>query len=119
MHIDATIMPLAPGKLLVNPERVQKIPHIFRHWDVLKAPPSCIPDEHTLYMTSKWIHINVLMLDEKRVLVERQEEQLIAVLKAWGFKPIRCSFRNFNSFGGAFHCATLDIRRRGTLESYF
>ena len=21
--------------------------------------------------------------------------------------------------GGAFHCATLDVRRRGTLESYF
>ncbi len=23
------------------------------------------------------------------------------------------------AFGGAFHCATLDVRRRGTLESYF
>jgi glycine amidinotransferase len=118
MHIDATLMPLAPGKLLVNPERVKKVPHAFRHWDVLQAPPSCIPDEHTLYMTSKWININVLMLDEERVIVERHEAPLIAALKDWGFKPIPCGFRNFNSFGGAFHCATLDIRRRGTLQSY-
>jgi glycine amidinotransferase len=118
MHIDATMMPLAPGKLLVNPERVKKVPHAFRHWDILQAPPSCIPDDHTLYMTSKWININVLMLDEERVIVERHEAPLIAALKDWGFKPIPCSFRSFNSFGGAFHCATLDIRRRGTLQSY-
>ena len=25
----------------------------------------------------------------------------------------------FNSFGGSFHCATLDVRWRGTLRSYF
>jgi glycine amidinotransferase len=119
MHIDATIMPLAPGKLLVNPERVRQLPSIFRDWEVLTAPPSLIPDGHTLYMTSKWIHINVLMLDEKRVVVERHEEPLIAALRDWGFDPIPCSFRSFNSFGGAFHCATLDIRRRGALQSYF
>lgn len=119
MHIDATIMPLAPGKLLVNPERVAQVPHIFRHWDILKSPPSSIPDDHTLYMTSKWVNMNVLMLDERRVVVERREEALIAALKNWGFKPVLCSFRNFNTFGGSFHCATLDIRRRGTLQSYF
>jgi hypothetical protein len=27
--IDATLMPLAPGKLLVNAERLPKIPEIF------------------------------------------------------------------------------------------
>jgi glycine amidinotransferase len=119
MHIDATIMPLAPGKLLANPERANKIPDIFKGWDVLYAPPSLIPDDHTLYMTSKWINMNVLSLDEKRVVVERNEEPLIAALKKWGFKPVPCSFRNFNTFGGSFHCATLDVRRRGALESYF
>mgnify|MGYP003298904831 CR=1 FL=1 len=41
-----------------------------------------------------------------------------AFKKNWGFTPIPCSFRNFNSFGGSFHCATLDVRRRGKLESY-
>ena len=119
MHIDGTFMPLAPGKLLVHPDRVPEIPSMFKHWDVLYAPPPTIPDHHTLYMASKWLNLNILMLDEKRVIVEKHDEQLITSLKKWGMEPIRCNFRNFNRFGGSFHCATLDIRRRGTLQSYF
>ena len=118
MHIDATLVPLAPGKLLINPERVLEVPKIFRGWDVFHAPKPIMPSEHTLYMTSKWINMNILSLDEKRIVVERQDEPMIASLKEWGFKPILCNFRNFNSFGGSFHCATLDVRRRGKLESY-
>jgi len=118
MHIDATLVPMAPGKLLINPERVPKVPSIFKGWDVFHAPTPIIPDDHTLYMTSKWINMNILMLDEERVVVERQDEPMISALKRWGFKPVPCNFRNFNSFGGSFHCATLDVRRRGRLESY-
>jgi glycine amidinotransferase len=44
---------------------------------------------------------------------------MIRALKDFGFQPILCNFRNFNTFGGSFHCATLDIRRRGELQSYF
>ncbi len=118
MHIDATLVPLAPGKLLINPERVRKVPELFKGWDVFHAPRPIMPDEHTLYMTSKWINMNILMLDEQRVVVERSDEPMIACFKEWGFKPILCNFRNFNSFGGSFHCATLDVRRQGTLQSY-
>lgn len=119
MHIDATLMPLAPGKLLINPERVPVVPSIFKGWDVLPAPRPSIPDSHTLYMTSKWINMNILMLDERRVIVEKSDEPMIAAMRQWGFQPILCNFRNFNSFGGSFHCATADVRREGTLQSYF
>jgi glycine amidinotransferase len=119
MHIDATLMPLAPGKLLINPERVPRLPAQFKGWDVFHAPRPTMPDDVTLYMTSKWINMNVLMLDEERVVVERSDEPMIARFKKWGFKPVLCNFRNFNAFGGSFHCATLDVRRRGTLQSYF
>lgn len=119
MHIDATFYPLAPGKLLVHPERVQHIPEIFKNWDVIKAPTPSIPTSHPLYFSSIWMNINVLMLDEKRVIVERQEESMIKELTDHGFKVIPCNFRNFNSFGGSFHCATVDIRRNGKLQSYF
>ena len=118
MHIDATLALLAPGKLLINAERVLEVPRVFKGWDVFSAPKPIIPDDHPLYMTSKWINMNTLMLDEKRIIVERQDEPMIAALKNWGFTPILCNFRNFNSFGGSFHCATLDVRRRGKLESY-
>jgi glycine amidinotransferase len=54
------------------------------------------------------------------VIVEREEEPLIRALRDWGFEPIPCSFRNASKYyGGGFHCFTLDIRRRGGLESYF
>lgn len=46
MHIDATLVPLAPGKLLINPERVQKMPEIFRGWDAIHAPKPIMPDSH-------------------------------------------------------------------------
>ena len=52
-------------------------------------------------------------------MVERREEALIRKLKDWGFQPIPCRFDGFYPFGGSFHCATLDVRRRGELQSYF
>ncbi len=119
MHIDATLMPLAPGKILVNPKRVLRTPDLFKTWDIFYAPPPDTPDDHVLCMSSQWISMNVLMLDEERVIVEKHQTSLIAALRRWGLKPIPCCFRHFNAFGGSFHCATLDVRRRGTLQSYF
>jgi glycine amidinotransferase len=112
MHIDATIMPLAPGKALINPERVTHIPPPLNGWDLLPAPRSTLPKSHPMRMCSPWVVMNVLSLDERRVVVEAQEEPLILALKNWGFEPIPVPFRGFYSFGGSFHCATADIRRR-------
>lgn len=119
MHIDATFYPLAPGKLLVHPERVTAIPRMFKGWDVLRVPEPCIPDSFPLYFSSRWMNANVLMLDESRVIATAGEVDTIKALKAWGLEVIECPFWNFNNFGGSFHCATLDIRRRGSLQSYF
>ncbi len=119
MHIDASFIPLAPGRLLRNPERIQHLPDMFRDWEILTPPPPAIPEEHPLYFTSRWLSLNVLSLDERRVVVEAGETPTIDFLKQNGFEPIPVPFRNFCSMGGAFHCATCDIRRRGTLQSYF
>jgi glycine amidinotransferase len=119
MHIDTTFMPLAPGKMMVNPDRVESLPELFKHWDMLKAPRPCSPDDVPLYFSGKWLSMNVLSIDEERVVVASHEENLIRALKDWGFKPIPCPFQSFYSFGGSIHCATLDVRRRGTLQSYF
>ena len=40
-------------------------------------------------------------------------------LRDWGFEPIDCPFWDFETIGGGFHCASVDIRRRGSLRSYF
>lgn len=118
MHIDTTIMPLSPGRVLVNKAWVSKLPDFFKDWEILVPPPSTIPDSHPLYMTSKWIHTNVLSLDDRTVIVERQEADFIAALRRWGYEVIPCDFLNFQSFGGSFHCATLDVRRSGKYQRY-
>ena len=62
---------------------------------------------------------NPLTADEERVIVEASQTDMIQAFKDWGFKPIPCSFLHYAFFGGSFHCSTLDVRRRGTLQSYF
>ncbi len=124
MHIDSSFMPLAPGKLLVNPDYldVAKLPPMFKSWDIMIAPRPVMPSGWLFKfasMTSAWISLNVLMLDEQRVIVEENQQPLIKFLKDHGFKPIPCKFTDYLPFGGAFHCATLDVRRRGGLQSYF
>lgn len=124
MHIDSSFMPLAPGKLLVNPDYldVATLPPMFKSWEIIIAPRPVIPSGWLFKfasMTSAWISLNVLMLDEQRVIVEKNQQPLIKVLKGHGFKPIPCEFSDYLPFGGAFHCATLDVRRRGGLRSYF
>jgi glycine amidinotransferase len=121
MHIDASIMPLRPGLMLVNPERVD-IPllrrTLFARWEIVPAPQPQPRTQPPLYMTSAWVNMNLLVIDDNRALVESQDDDMAKMLESLGFTPIACPFRNVQSLGGSFHCATLDTRRRGVLESY-
>nr|WP_307818920.1 amidinotransferase [Streptomyces sabulosicollis] len=124
MHIDTTFVLLSPGKALVNPEYidVNRLPDVLSSWDILLAPEPNPIDERLLKITSmcgKWLSMNVLVLDGKRVIAERHHTDTLRALERWGFEPIPCDLLHYAPFGGSFHCATLDIRRRGTLESYF
>jgi glycine amidinotransferase len=125
MHIDTTFVPLGPGKLMINPKYINKddLPPIVRSWDILEAPR---PDRvsggivnEIGSMCSTWLNMNVLMLDEQRVVVDRSQVSMIKALKRWGLTPIPSSLKYLGTFGGSFHCVTMDIRRRGTLKSYF
>ena len=138
MHIDGTFVPLAPGKLLVNPKRPcitgepmktftyqgetkeYRLPAMFRGWDIFVAQQPVLDADHPLFFTSPWTaSCNIIMLDHERVVVEAGETTTFEAFKSWGFRPIRVPFRHFLPFGGSFHCATCDIRRRGELQSYF
>ena len=119
-HIDTTFMPLAPNKVLINPNWLDKtkLPAALKRWDVFEAPkPRSTPLSLAGWM-SDWISINILMIDEHRVIVEKEQEDLISAFKRWGFKPIPCSFNRYYPFLGSLHCATLDTFRRGVLEDY-
>jgi glycine amidinotransferase len=121
VHIDATFMPIAPGKVLVNPDRPMKnMPEMFKKagWDLLTMPRTTYPRDLPTFRSFEWLVMNVISLDEKRIIVEAQEEPFIRALKEWGFKPIPVPYRNCYKHGGSFHCSTLDVRRTGSLQSY-
>jgi glycine amidinotransferase len=121
MHIDATLLPLRPGLLLVNAERVS--PRTLDHsplarWDRIVVdkprPLGSVPR----FMTSGWVNMNVLSLDHERVIVESNDVELARQLEQHGFQVMRIPFEHVNAIGGSFHCAVLDVRRQGTRESY-
>jgi len=120
-HIDTTFMPLAPKKALINPQWVHEVPDALKDWDLRAAPmPSYLqtsPMAHP-YFTSQWLSMNVFSIDEKRVCVDAQQVDMIHMLREWGFTPIAIPFDYVGMFGGSFHCVTLDIKRKGTLQSY-
>jgi glycine amidinotransferase len=121
IHIDTTFVPLAPGKAIANPEFMPRPPEILKKWDVMFAPkPVPRPDYKSPFkMSSDWLSMNVFSIDSERVVIDALQEELYRKLKDWGFKPIKVHFQRFYPFGGGLHCSTLDVRRRGKLESYF
>ncbi len=124
MHIDTTVLPLGPGRFLINPEYigVERLPAIMKKWEILIAPEPDPIEHRLLKMTSlcgKWLNMNVLMIDERRVIVDPHHKRTMKATKEWGFELIPCPFLHYAGFGGSFHCATLDVRRRGALQNYF
>lgn len=121
MHIDATFNPIGEGRILSNPDRIPYDLTIFKKagWEIVKPPTPEVPDDHPLWLSSKWLSMNVLMLDQNRVLVEEKEKGIQKMFKDLGIECVTCSIRYANSIGGGFHCWTSDIRRRGVAKSYF
>lgn len=116
MHIDATILPLRKGLLIYNPKKVSEASlrkhTIFQDWDLHAYPYLPSPREYPpRYMTSGWLLMNVLSLDEKRVVVEAGDVEFAEYIKKLGMEPIPCPFQHVNSIGGSFHCATVDLVR--------
>ena len=68
---------------------------------------------------SAWLSMNVLSLDEERVVCYSKEKPLQEVLRKYGFKPIGVDMTAAFNIGGAFHCWTCDIRRKGEMQEYF
>ncbi|MFI6980903.1 hypothetical protein ACIBSV_20245 [Embleya sp. NPDC050154] len=49
----------------------------------------------------------------RRSMFPAEDDDMCALVEELGRRPLRCPFRHVQSLGGSFHCATLDIRRRG------
>jgi glycine amidinotransferase len=122
-HIDTTLVPVRPGLVLINPERpcTNGAMKLFaaNDWQTVPAPRSVRTSRAPARDVSNWISMNILMLDERTVVVEEAEKPMIELMRSLGCEVITCPFDRVYSFGGGFHCCTADIRRDGILQSYF
>jgi N-dimethylarginine dimethylaminohydrolase len=119
-HIDTTIAALRPGLLLVNPARVSEktIPDVLRSWEILHAPDPVDTGFLGYPFSSPWISMNLLSIAPDLVVVEESQTDLIRMLEKRGISCASIPWRQGRSLGGGFHCATLDVRRTGKLESF-
>jgi glycine amidinotransferase/scyllo-inosamine-4-phosphate amidinotransferase 1 len=62
--------------------------------------------------------MNVLMLRPDLVVVDDRQPHLIQAIEKHGIDVLPLRLTHARTFGGGFHCISLDIRRRGKLETY-
>lgn len=121
IHLDTTILPLAPGKVLLNPTRVNEnnIPEYFKSWDkIWSVDPVVTPYEKDWAVASPWIGMNVLSLSEKLVAVEERQLPLIKQLESNGFDVLPVKLRHCRTLSGGPHCVTLDTVRHDEYGDY-
>ena len=144
-HIDSTIMCLRPGLILINSARVNEknCPKIFDKWDKLyfsdvaptteseikfqkevrepigKELMSMGFETNLLGMSSPWVGMNVLSVDQSTVIADERQVELIKLLEKNKFNVIKLRMRHIYTQGGGIHCATLDTVRDSKLENYF
>lgn len=116
MHIDSTISLLQPGLVLLNPERIKKdqIPEPLKKWKVLWSPePETMGYFGQYNNASKWIGMNLLMVNPNLAVVEESQLSLIRLLEKTGIDVLPVRLRHQRTLGGGAHCVTLDLIREG------
>ncbi len=144
-HIDSTVLCLRPGLVLLNSIRVNEsnCPKIFNKWDKIwfsdVAPTSDAElnyqtntrtpiskqlnelgfDNNLQDISSPWVGMNLLSLDQNTVVVDERQSKLIKKLEDYKFNVITTKMRHMYTMGGGLHCSTLDTVRESKLENYF
>ena len=113
VHIDSTIVPLREGLVMVNASRVNadNLPRLFDNWEVVWVTDVVAQDFYQYPYASKWIAMNMLVVDPKTVIVDKHQTNLMNMLEIYNFTVIPLELRHSRTLGGGFHCVTLDLVR--------
>lgn len=121
VHVDTTIMPLGPGKVLLNPSRVNEnnLPKYFKNWNKIWAE-EMVPTSYVEHWApaSPWLGMNVLSINENLIAVESKQTNLISQLEKFGFDIIPVRMRHARTLSGGPHCVTLDTVRDDSFDDY-
>ena len=125
-HFDSTILPLRPGLVLFNSDRLSpdRYPEIFKSWDKiwfggdqLKVSEHYSPNGVSPCSTA--IGLNFLSINPNLVICDIVQDELRRELAKYKIETIGLPMRHSRTLSGGFHCVTLDVKRKGTLENYF
>lgn len=114
-HLDSTIAPINEGLVVLNRSRIRlgNMPNYFANnkWDIIWFDdPYPIPFYKYPY-ASPWIGMNLLMLDPKTAIVDKNQLGLIKQLEEHKIEVWALQLRHSRTLGGGFHCVTLDLHR--------
>ena len=114
--------------MLLNGQRctTKKYPKIFKKWDKIfftdivdqGIPSTGGSSNASVAISSPAIGLNLLSINEKLVIVDENQKPLIKELKKHNIDSVPMRLRHAKILGGGFHCVTLDLNRKGTLEQY-
>jgi scyllo-inosamine-4-phosphate amidinotransferase 1 len=113
VHIDSTIMPLREGLVMLNASRVtfDTVPRVFDGWHKIWITDVIAQDFYKYPYASKWIAMNMLVVDPNTVICDKNQIELIKTLKSYQFEVVPLELRHSRTLGGGFHCVTLDLHR--------
>jgi len=107
---------LREGLVMLNADRVtpQNCPRAFQDWQkIWVSDDMIVPQDFYQYpYASKWIAMNMLVLDPETVILDAAQSQLITILKQHNIDSIPLTLSHSRTLGGGFHCVTLDTRRQ-------
>ncbi len=136
-HLDGKVALLKPGVLATWSR--QFVPEKLKNWEIIIVDsPNPFPDEFNSLrkrrfykeFVSDWLtewigyvdetvfDINMLSISENTVITNGYNKNAYQSFKQNGIEAIPWSFRHQYFWDGAIHCVTLDVRRKGELESY-
>lgn len=113
VHIDSTILPLREGLVMLNASRVnsENCPQVFDGWQKIWVGDVVAQDFYKYPCASKWIAMNMLVVDPHTVICDRNQIELIKTLESYRIEVIPLELRHSRTLGGGFHCVTLDLHR--------
>jgi len=113
VHIDSTIVPLREGLVMLNASRVtfDNVPRVFDGWHKIWVTDVVAQNFYKYPYASKWIGMNMLVVDPHTVICDKNQIELIKTLQSYRFEVIPLELRHSRTLGGGFHCVTLDLHR--------
>lgn len=113
VHIDSTIVPVREGLVVVNASRVNQdnLPQVFKNWEVIWVSEVVAQGFYQYPYASKWIALNMLVVDPTTIIVDKHQTELIKALEDYNMLVLPLELRHSRTLGGGFHCVTLDLIR--------